>query len=89
MAEPLINICGESWGMKNLPYNKNLRDRSRELRNGSTTSEILLWKHLRTRQMKGYQFNRQKPLGKFIADFYCKLLGLVIEIDGSSHIGKE
>ena len=39
--------------------------------------------------MKGYQFNRQKPLGKFIADFYCKDLGLAIEIDGSSHIDKE
>ncbi len=39
--------------------------------------------------MKGFQFNRQKPLGKFIVDFYCKQLKLVIEIDGSSHEGKE
>lgn len=38
--------------------------------------------------MKGFQFNRQKPLGNFIADFYCKQLNLVIEIDGSSHEGK-
>jgi very-short-patch-repair endonuclease len=75
--------------MKYLPYNKNLKDRSRHSRNGSTLSEILLWKCLRVRQVKGYQFNRQKPLGRFIADFYCKSLGLVIEIDGGSHIGKE
>jgi len=39
--------------------------------------------------MRGFQFNRQKPLGKFIADFYSKKLNLVIEIDGSSHEGKE
>ena len=37
------------------------------------------------RAQLGYTFNRQKPLGNYIADFYCKKLGLVIEIDGSSH----
>jgi very-short-patch-repair endonuclease len=35
--------------------------------------------------MRGYQFLRQKPLDNYIADFYCQLLNLVIEIDGSSH----
>ena len=72
-----------------VPYNKNLKQRSRDLRNNSTLSEVLLWKRLRGRQMKGFQFNRQKPLGRFIADFYCKPLNLVLEIDGSSHEGKE
>jgi len=72
-----------------LPYNKNLKQRSRDLRNQSTLSEVLLWKHLRARQMKGFQFNRQKPLKNFIVDFYCKQLNLVVEIDGSSHEGKE
>jgi len=72
-----------------LPYNKNLKQRSRDLRNGSTLGEIILWKHLRARQMMGFQFNRQKPLGKFVVDFYCKSLYLVIEVDGSSHDGRE
>jgi very-short-patch-repair endonuclease len=72
-----------------LPYNKNLKQRSRNLRNKSTLGEILLWKRLRGRQMRGIQFNRQKPLGKFIADFYCKPLNLVIEVDGSSHEGRQ
>jgi very-short-patch-repair endonuclease len=72
-----------------LPYNRNLKQRSRDLRNESTLGEILLWKHLRVRQMSGFQFNRQKPLGRFIADFYCKPLNLVIEVDGSSHEGRE
>jgi len=72
-----------------LPYNTNLKQYSRELRNQSTLAEVLLWKHLRARQMKGFQFNRQKPLDKYVVDFYCKELSLVIEIDGSSHEGKE
>lgn len=32
-----------------------------------------------------YDFHRQKPIGNFIADFYCYQLRLVIEIDGSGH----
>ena len=72
-----------------LPYNKNIKERSRELRNVSTLGEVLLWKELRSKQVKGYQFNRQKTLVNFIADFYCKPLHLVIEIDGSRHEGKE
>ena len=35
--------------------------------------------------MMGYTFNRQKPLGKYIVDFYCKPLNLVIEVDGGYH----
>ena len=32
-----------------------------------------------------YTFNRQKPLKKYIVDFYCKPLNLVIEVDGGYH----
>ena len=35
--------------------------------------------------MMNYTFNRQKPLGKYIVDFYCKPLNLVIEVDGGYH----
>jgi very-short-patch-repair endonuclease len=31
------------------------------------------------------KFTRQKPLGRYIADFYCSRAGLVVEIDGDSH----
>lgn len=68
-----------------LPYNKKLKEFSRELRNNSTLSEALLWQELRAGKIKGYKFNRQKPLGKYIVDFYCKKLNLVIEVDGDSH----
>ena len=71
--------------MKHIPYNKNLKDFSRKLRNNQTLGETLLWMELQKKQMRGYQFNRQKPLGNYIVDFYCKKLSLVIEIDGASH----
>ena len=66
-------------------YSKDLKQRSRELRNNSTLAEVLLWNHLKRRKMLGYQFMRQKPIHHFIVDFYCAKLKLVIEIDGESH----
>ncbi|WP_192351075.1 endonuclease domain-containing protein [Algoriphagus sp. Y33] len=72
-----------------LPYNKSLKEFSRELRSHSTLSEILLWQKIRASQFRGYGFNRQKPLGNFIVDFFCKQLNLVIEIDGDSHFNEE
>jgi very-short-patch-repair endonuclease len=71
-----------------IDYNINLKSNSRFLRNNSTLSEILLWQKLRAGNMMGFKFNRQKPLGNYIIDFYCKPLNLVIEIDGSSHDDK-
>ncbi len=68
-----------------LPYSYSLKDFSRELRNHSTLSEVLFWQRIKGKQFRGYQFNRQKPLGNYIVDFYCKKLDLVIEIDGDSH----
>ncbi len=68
-----------------IPYNPKLKQRARLLRKNSTLSEILLWKHLRGKQMKGYDFHRQKPLDNYIVDFFCNELMLAIEIDGSSH----
>lgn len=70
-------------------YNPVLKQLSRNLRNQSTLSEILLWKRLRARQICGYQFARQKPIKDFIVDFYCSKLQLVVEIDGSSHYSEE
>lgn len=58
---------------------------SRELRNYSTLSEVLLWNEIKAGKIRGYKFNRQKPLLNYIVDFYCKRLSLVIEIDGITH----
>lgn len=75
--------------MYHLPYNQNLKAFSRKLRNNSTLGEIVLWKQLRAGKIKGYTFNRQKPLGNYIVDFYCKPLKLVIEVDGGYHFEEE
>ncbi|MDQ6609387.1 MAG: endonuclease domain-containing protein [Bacteroidota bacterium] len=72
-----------------LPYNKNLKQLSRDLRNHSTKGEILLWQKLRARSFMGYQFYRQKPIDNFIVDFYCQALRLVIEVDGDYHNNEE
>ena len=72
-----------------LAYNKNLKEFSRKLRNNSTLGEILLWKQLRGGKIRGYTFNRQKPLANYIVDFYCKSLRLVIEVDGGYHFEEE
>ena len=68
-----------------IEYNLELKSKSRELRNNSTLSEVLLWQKLRAGNMRGFKFNRQKPIDNYIVDFYCKGLNLVIEIDGNSH----
>ena len=68
-----------------LPYNKKLIPLARNLRKNMTTPEILLWSRLRMKQVKGYQFYRQRPIGEYIVDFYCPQADLVIEIDGAHH----
>ena len=50
-----------------------------------TDAEIRIWSHIRLKQVKGLQFYRQKPIGKYIVDFYCPKIKLVIEIDGGQH----
>ena len=75
--------------MKN-HYNKNFKSLARGMRNNSTKAEIKLWNELlRAGKMKGYSFLRQRPVGNYIADFMCKELNLIIEVDGISHEGKE
>ena len=67
-------------------YNKNLKENARKLRNSSTKAEIILWnKLLKKRQLRGYQFLRQRPIHNFIVDFFSKDLKLVIEVDGEIH----
>ncbi len=70
-------------------YNPALKEKARELRNNSTRTEILLWTFLKGRQLRNYDFHRQKPIDEYIVDFFCNELMLAVEIDGVSHIGKE
>ncbi|MFA5309199.1 MAG: endonuclease domain-containing protein [Dehalococcoidales bacterium] len=68
-----------------LPYNPKLKQLSRELRKNMTDAEKVLWSKLRMKQLQGLLFSRQKPLGAYIADFYCYQAKLVIEVDGGQH----
>ena len=78
--------------MKNktiIPYNHDLVEKAKELRKNSTYSERVLWKYLRRKQIKDYDFDRQKPIDKYIVDFFCNELMLAIEVDGDSHNEKQ
>lgn len=72
-----------------LPYNRNLKQHSRQLREHMTDAERHLWSKVRMKQLKGYQFYRQKPIGDYIVDFFCPKAKLVIEVDGSQHFFDE
>ena len=61
--------------------------RSQELRKHATAEENILWyQYLRDYPL---QWNRQKIIGNYIVDFYCKRADLVIEIDGAQHYEEE
>ena len=69
-----------------LSYNQKLKEISRQLRKNMTNAEKRLWAKIRMRQLQGYQFYRQKPVGDYIVDFFCPRAKLVIELDGSLHL---
>ena len=70
----------------NYNYNRKLRPLARQLRMSLTKAEACLWKYaLKAKKLKGYQFRRQRPILQYIADFFCKELMLIIEIDGITH----
>ena len=71
-------------------YNKNLQPFANKLRKNMTKAEACLWKYaLKAKEMKGYQFRRERPVLNYIADFMCVDLKLVIEVDGLTHQWEE
>lgn len=68
-----------------IPYNPKLKDLAKKLRHNMTYSEVMLWNELKNGKMLGYDFDRQRPIGNYIVDFYCKDLKLAIEVDGITH----
>ena len=72
-----------------IQYSEGLKPLARNLRNEGTKGEAILWFYaLKAKNMYGYQFNRQFPIGNYIVDFICRKLNLIIEIDGNSHLSK-
>ena len=73
-------------GANNFLYNKRLKPPAHKLRYEMTKAEACLWKYaLRAGMMQGYTFRRQRPVLNYIADFLCKELLLIIEVDGLTH----
>src|SRR6516162_10260575 len=70
--------------MKKHPM-QGARDRARALRREMTEAERRICKLLRSRQLDGYRFRRQVPLGRYIADFLCHKVLLIVEVDGGQH----
>jgi very-short-patch-repair endonuclease len=71
-------------------YNKNLQLYANSLRKEMTKAEACLWKYvLKGRQLRGFQFRRQRPILSYIADFVCMELMLIIEVDGLTHHWEE
>ncbi len=83
------NPVRKSKNYFSLPYNPILKQRARKLRNTGNLAEVLLWSQLRNKQFKSFDFDRQKIIGNYIVDFYCVNKNVVLEVDGSSHIGKK
>ena len=65
-----------------------MNDYARELRNNSTKAERRLWGRLQRRQLGGFKFWRQRPVGPYICDFVCLEATMVIELDGSQHVAQ-
>jgi very-short-patch-repair endonuclease len=74
---------------KIIPYNPKLKELAKQLRQNMTFSEVKLWNELKNGQLMGYDFDRQRPIGNYIVDFFCKDLQLAIEVDGITHLDEK
>ena len=71
-------------------YNKKTeKEKRRFLRKNSAYTEKLIWMYIRKKQILGQRFLRQFSIDKYVVDFYCPVLRLIIEIDGDSHFEDE
>jgi len=68
-----------------LQYDPRLKGTARSLRSNPTDSEQRLWTRLRRKRILGVQFYRQKPIGRYVVDFYAPAVGVVVEVDGGQH----
>lgn len=74
------------WMPSNFHYNKSLQSKANELRKNMTKAEACLWKYvLSRRKLNGKQFRRQRPIDRYVVDFVCLPLKLIVEVDGISH----
>ena len=73
------------WAEIKRQYSPQTLQRAQALRQNQTNAEGLLWHYLSRKQLAGYRFRRQQPIGPYIADFACLSEKLLIELDGGQH----
>ena len=81
---PTGGVVRDTTNYKTLPFNEDLKQRAKELRNAGSLPEALLWKEIKNKKLNGLDFDRQKIIGNYIVDFFCASSFLVIEIDDKS-----
>ena len=63
-------------------------ERARSLRSALTPAESALWRRIRSRQLGGFKFVPQEPIGLYYVDFVCRDRRLIVELDGGQHAGR-
>ena len=92
MKTETFNINGTIIKGRTIPdlsQNGKLKDFARQNRRGYNLAEVVFWKQVHKKKFHGIDFNRQYIIGNYIADFYARSLGLVVEVDGGYHNGRE
>src|SRR5262245_44392714 len=62
---------------------------ARRMRKEPSPTEHRMWAILRDRRLAGFRFRRQQPIPPYIADYYCAVARLVVELDGETHLGTQ
>ncbi len=84
----LATIHGTAIKERRLPllsYQPYLKGFARQNRKAGYLCEVLFWKQVRAKSFYGLSFVRQQMIDNYIVDFYCRALGLAVEIDGRIH----
>jgi len=76
--------CAETHPMP-LPNKIPIKIFAKKLRSNPTPAEYFFWSHIRCRQVAGFKFRRQFPLGEYVVDFICLDKKLIVELDGGQH----
>ncbi len=85
LISPPLEGGGRGWGKTaSHKISKEIQNNAIELRNNATKQEKKLWQYLNKSQL-GYKFRRQQPIDRYIVDFFCSELRLIIELDGGHH----
>jgi very-short-patch-repair endonuclease len=66
-------------------FERKSRPLARSLRRRMTNAETILWSRLKDGQFGGLRYQRQHPIGPYVADFACSERRLAIELDGDQH----